>query len=121
MMSKRFDPRLFHNIAINLKNNKDIDQEGRYRTSVGRAYYAAFLITRNRLKLKGKSFDKNKQHKDVREYLKVLNQEYLASQLKTLFDYRVKADYKLNERFNHDLCKKCIIISQEIINSIENF
>ncbi len=119
-MRKKFNPQIYLEIAKYLKDNNDLNLEGRIRCAVGRAYYAAFLLIRNKLKQKGRFFDKNRQHKEVREYLKILNQNFLANQLETLFNYRVSADYKLRAEFNDATCDKCLIISEEIINSIES-
>ena len=118
-MRERFNPEIFLEIAKYLRKNKNLDEIGRLRTSIGRSYYAAFLCTRDHLERKGKSFKKEAQHQDVRDYLKVLNQDFLAAQLETLFSYRVDADYMLKAEISKVLCDKCILLSQTIIESIE--
>lgn len=118
-MRAKFSPETFLEIAKYLRDNKTISEIGRFRTSINRAYYAAFLLSRTRLELKGKSFKKEAQHQDVRDYLKDLNQDFVATQLETLFSYRVDADYILKAEINKALCDKCILLSETIIESIE--
>lgn len=102
---------------------ENLEEKGRFRISIGRAYYSAFLLTRTRLERRGQSFGTDAQHKEVRDFLKTIHMEYMADLLKELFDYRVDADYYLgysvNNSINLALCEKCIIIAEEIIEQIE--
>ena len=49
-MRKLFNPEIFLDIAKKIKENRDLDEQGKFRTVIGRAYYAAFLTTREHLK-----------------------------------------------------------------------
>ena len=121
---KGFDPVEFLKIAKKLLLIKDLDEKGKFRTSIGRAYYSAFLLIRTKLKRNGFKFEKEKQHKKVRDSLKSIGMGYMADQLKELFDYRIDADYFLsdlvNKSINRSLCNKCIIIAELVIEEIED-
>jgi len=122
---KDFNPLDFLEIAKKLLLIDDLDEKAKFRTSIGRAYYSAFLLTRTRLERnKGINFGKEKQHKEVRDSLKLIGMDYMADQLKTLFDYRTNADYYLavsvNKSINDSLCNKCIIIAEQVIEEIED-
>ena len=102
----------------------ELDEKGRFRTSISRAYYSAFLLARTKLERKrGGKFDTEAQHKEVRDFLKKIRMDYMADQLKELFDCRVDVDYYLcdsiNKSINRSLCKKCIRIAEMIIEKIE--
>lgn len=122
-MSKDFNPGIFLAIAKRLLDIEDLDEKGRFRTSIGRAYYSAFLLTRTRLERKGKRFGTDAQHKEVREFLKTIHMDYMADLLNTLFESRRDADYYLsdskNKSINKSLCDKCIGIAEAIIEKVE--
>lgn len=103
---------------------EDLEEKGRFRTSIGRCYYSAFLLTRTRLERKGISFGTEAKHKEVRDFLKKIHMDYMADQLKELSDYRIDADYYLsdsiNKSINRSLCNKCIRIAEMIIEKIED-
>ncbi len=118
-MSFPFDPRLFLEIANQLLNDSHYEMEGRIRTSIGRAYYAAFLLARKRLQDIGYSFaDVYRLHKDVIETLMDINTS-VGNKLNTLFDHRVDADYRTEARITQELGKSCVRLSEHIIDSIE--
>lgn len=97
-----------------------MDEQGKIRTAIGRAYYAAFLTTREYLrKHKGKTFDKERQHQYVLDVLDELDENDLKNWLDSLRDNRVRADYYLNHLLDMDICEKSIVLSKEIINSLE--
>lgn len=114
-----FNPEIFLKVAKEIKDNKSLDEQRRFRTSIGRAYYAAFLKTREHLSYRGYSFDKDHQHQDVLDALDDLNQNNLKTWLDNLRDNRVNADYFLSKVVHEGLCEKSLILSEEIINSIE--
>ena len=68
---------------------------------------------------KGKTFDKEHQHKDVLDVLDDLDEYDLKNWLDRLRDNRVNADYYLNIILDMNLCEKSILLSEEIINSLE--
>ncbi len=121
---KGFNPLDFLDIAKKLLLIDDLNEKAKFRTSIGRAYYSAFLLTRTRLERKGIKFGKEKQHKEVRNSLKSIGMDGMADQLKVLFDYRRDADYYLavsvNKSINDSLCNKCIIIAEQVIEEIED-
>lgn len=123
-LSNNFDPEIFLDIAKKLLVIDDLDEKGKYRTSLGRTYYSAFLLTRTRLEKKGIKFGEEGQHKEVRDRLKSIGMNYMADQLKELFDYRRDADYYLsksiNKIINKSLCYKCIVIAEQVIGKIED-
>ena len=121
---KGFDPVEFLNIAKKLLLINDLNEKGKFRTSIGRAYYSAFLLIRTRLERKGIKFGEEKQLKEVRNSLKSIDKDYMADQLKELFDYRIDADYYLidsvNKSISRSLCNKCILIAEQVIEGIED-
>lgn len=119
MVRTFFSPEIFLDVAKKIKESSNLNEQGKLRTSIGRAYYAAFLVAREYLKRFGIRFEKERQHQKVIDALDDLNQEFIKNQLEELRDFRVKADYYLNILVNMDLCEKCIILSEEIITSIE--
>ncbi len=120
LLKNRFNPLIFLEIAKKIKQSQNLDEKGKLRTSIGRAYYAAFLTVRSRLERKGGIFVKDKQHYEVREYLKTLGHDIIADFLEKLFEKRVDADYILTAKINEIIYDKCLMISEEIIESIED-
>ncbi len=119
-MRKFFDPAIFLDIAKKIKEKSDLDEQGKARTIIGRAYYAAFLTIREYLKIhKAKRFSKEHQHQDVLDTLDDLDQQHLRNMLETLRDNRIDADYFLNKTIDINICKKSIILSEQIITSVE--
>ncbi|MFW9878844.1 MAG: HEPN domain-containing protein [Candidatus Thorarchaeota archaeon] len=116
-----FNPEIFLSIAKKILKYKDIDEQGKFRTVIGRAYYAAFLAVREYLiRYRGRTFDKERQHQDVIDALDTLDAYNVKYLLERLRDNRVNADYYLYKMLTLSLCKKSISISEEIINSIED-
>ena len=120
MVKKFFNPEIFLNVAKKIKESINLDEQGKFRTAIGRAYYAAFLTAREYLKFhKAKKFDKDRQHQDVLDALDELEQYDLKNWLDKLRDNRVNADYALNIWIEMELCEKSLMLSEEIINSVE--
>ncbi len=120
-MHSAFDPEEFLELARFLKEDSNPPSAGRLRTSISRAYYAAFLKTKIKLESLGYSFSNDSRiHWDVRAYLREkLKKSDISSDLERLFDFRVKADYDTYARISEQLCGKCIKLSEQIINLIE--
>ena len=119
-MTHFFHPEIFLDIAKQIKDCRDLNEEGKHRVSIGRAYWAAFLTTREYLKrFKGWTFGEKKQHKEVLDALDILNEEFIKNELEKLAKNRVNADYYLNISIEKELCENCLTISEDIINSIE--
>ena len=118
-MTHFFHPEIFLDIARRIKDYSDLNEEGKHRVSIGRAYYAAFLTAKEYLKYRGREIRGRSQHRAVLNALDALNQEFIKNQLDSLRKSRVDADYHLNISINKELCEKCLIISEDIINSLE--
>ncbi len=83
-----FNPMKFLDVAIQLAKNGD---EANLRIAVGRAYYAVFLVTRDKLGIKATE----DSHKKVLEALHNRNHITLKDQLKAVRDLRTVADYEM--------------------------
>lgn len=115
-----YDPRRFLEIANRLLLDSNYERQGRIRTAIGRAYYAAFLLSMKKLQELGHSFRRiHRLHKDVIDTLMKSRYYSIGSKLNTLFEYRVDADYKMESRITPELGKLCIRLSEHIISSIE--
>lgn len=113
-----YDPEGFLELANNLLDDENYDFEGRTRTAIGRAYYAAFLFTLKRLQELGANFREDYRiHKAVIEKLKTKNAG-LGSKLNALFDYRVDADYKMNAQVTN-LGKTSCRFAEHIIRRVK--
>lgn len=89
-MCSCFDPRGFLGTAQTLAASGD---ESSLRTAVGRAYYAVFLVTRDRLGVT----QTDGTHAEVRNRIgRRNNGERLEDQLKQLYKLRTTADYILD-------------------------
>lgn len=120
-MKESFDPEIFLEISKQLRKIKILDFDGRLRTAIGRSYYAAFLKSLIKLQSLGESFpDNSRIHYEIREALHKKRKSNIASKLNTLFELRVKADYKLNAKVDDTIYQKSISLSENIINLIEN-
>lgn len=120
-MRASFNPEFFLDIAKMIKENNSLNEQGKIRTIIGRAYYAAFLCAREHLKIhKARAFDKEHQHQDVLNALDDFEANDLKQWLDQLRDKRVNADYHLNSSLDMNLCEKCLRLSEEIINGIED-
>ena len=119
-MQVAYDPRQFLEIADRLIRDSRYEKEGRIRTAIGRAYYAAFLVAKKRLQELGYSFRRiHRLHKDVIDRL-MKNKHYLiGSKLNTLLDYRVDADYKMRAQITSTLGESSIRLAEAIINAID--
>ena len=120
MMKGTFNPEIFLGIAKRIKEDKTLNEQGKIRTIIGRAYYAAFLSAREYFILyKAKSFDKEHQHQDVIDALDEFDAYHLKNWLEQLRDNRVKADYNLRIFLDMNFCENSLLLSKEIIDGIE--
>ncbi len=94
--------------------------ESGFRTSVGRAYYAAHHIVKAWLEGNGWKPKKKRggTHKQVINALKDLDTT-AGSLLKKLFDLRVRSDYKLHKQVDAGRMGESIELSKEIQTRIE--
>lgn len=111
-----FDPVEFFYIARKLYKASETLDSGTARTCINRAYYAAFLVAREKSKNKS---DGVGVHSDVIAHYKKKTPK-LGNQLSTLFYKRKKADYELNG--NSIITKrdsgKAISQAKEILESL---
>ncbi len=115
-----FDPRQFLDLADALLDDSKYEKQGRIRTCIGRAYYAAFLLSMKKLQEIGHSFrEVDRLHKDVISTLMNEKKHFISSQLDKLREYRVNADYKMKSKITSELGKRCIMLSRKIMHSIE--
>lgn len=113
-----FNPQEFLELAERLTNDSRYGLTSRTRTAIGRAYYAAFLLTKKRLEELGMSFrDVDRLHQQVITGLNEKNSG-LANRLNTLREHRVDADYEMRASMDINLAKKCVSISQYVIHSL---
>lgn len=89
-MPEPFNPRAFLELAEEL--GSDSDDEARLRTAISRAYYALFLIAREKT---GVPDTAEGPHSAVRRALKQRGFRIIANKLEDLFMLRVVADYQL--------------------------
>lgn len=100
-----FDPKQFLILAKFIMDDSDYDEETRYRTAVGRAYYAAHLVSKKTFEDIGVKFpiedDKNMGiiHMMVIDHLLKIN-DPIGRMLKSLRKIRNKADYNMDWKFD---------------------
>lgn len=90
-----FDPLKFLTLAEQLAVNAGVD-EAHYRSAVSRAYYALFLLARQRLEATGRFVPSTRgdDHRDVIAVLRSMSQRD-GDQLDKLRAERNRADYNL--------------------------
>lgn len=107
-------------IADHLLRDSHYEKEGRIRTAIGRAYYAAFLLAMKKLQERGHSFlDVHRLHKDVIDRMMKYKYHSIGSKLNTLLEHRVDADYKMNARITSTLGEACVRLAEVLIGEIE--
>ena len=121
-MTEIFNPLIFLEIAKRLMNDKNYNDVGRWRTSIGRAYYAAFLITFEKLKDAGfRIKDTNRMHQEVIEKISDEGFTRTSNKLEKLRKFRVQADYYLIEPIRMHQCRSSINLSEIIIKELETY
>lgn len=114
------DAKLFLELANSLLSDKSYGYEAAWCTAVGRAYYAAFLKTKERLESLGCNFaDVDKIHQQVIIRLMERNTD-VGNMLDTLRSRRVDADYYMSKSIPPDLAKRCTKLSERILGSLVN-
>lgn len=111
-----FDPNNFLNLATRLK---DSSNEAEIRTSISRAYYAAFLIAREWLVDRSETFPNDgRDHNLVAQGLKRHIDRTTGDKLKHLCRrMRGKADYDLNLQFSSFHANDAIRMANVIIGN----
>lgn len=116
VISITFDPIDFLKLAKSLYNNND---EGSLRTSISRAYYAVFLMCREKIKQKYSNvlqgYEKDHGvHQAVIKALKSLKLYDISDKLDGLRRMRVKADYELSINVNKRDVEKALKLANYI-------
>jgi uncharacterized protein (UPF0332 family) len=108
-------------VAEILANSEEKDKEAIFRTSISRAYYAAYhevAETYSYIKQIPRSdhvFDNHQQFiRTLRQEPKKSNFKTLGNQLNSLKSDRIKADYKLNDTVSCGTAKKSCSASKRI-------
>lgn len=109
-----FNPLDFLDMAEELKSATD---ETKIRTSIGRAYYAAFLYAREWLRGKNWSlYGDGRDHREVPKGLKHYKGRKLKGKMDSLRrNYRNEADYNLGRGFNERDASDAIKLAQIVI------
>lgn len=117
---KRFSPRKFLKLATLLIADKKYEEPCRIRTSVGRAYYAAFLYTKAKLQRLGYTFpDDHTVHTAVSDALMDRGDTEIGSKLDELREKRRIADYYMDTPISKVEGNHYVGVSERIINSVE--
>ena len=103
-----FDPANFLPLARKLAGG----DEASARTSVGRAYYASFLIAREKLDLSGLRIPE--VHQRVIEELHIRN-HLIANNLHQLRRMRNNSDYNLHTCINASDARRALMLAERIL------
>jgi uncharacterized protein (UPF0332 family) len=118
--SRRFKPRKFLRLAERLVSDKNYETPCRVRTSIGRAYYAAFLFAKEKLERIGRPFSNDHRvHQEVIDRLFDSENSTIGSQLDLLYQNRRQADYDMYVDLPKTLGDRCIAVSERVIRNIE--
>ena len=119
-----FDPRSFLDLATKLLYDANYGEDARYRTCISRAYYAAHLFTKEKLKEIGATINIEKDerkgviHDKVIDTLETKNKN-LGEMLAKLRDRRGDADYILGAKFTGYGIGLYIADAEYIINEVD--
>lgn len=113
-----FDPCYFLKLSYQLRDDGNYQDESGYRTSVSRAYYAAFLVSRTYLESKKYPLSPSgKAHKEVIDHMAGIN-ILVRNMLFQLRRNRTTADYYLNIEVKKGLANSSLISAQKIIDEV---
>lgn len=113
-----FDPCLLLSLSSALSEDPNYEDESKYRTSISRAYYAAFLVTRSYLESAGYNFPPDSNvHKKVIDYMKNKN-SFISNLLFNLRDRRNNADYNLDAQIKKGITISSMKSAQMVIDEI---
>lgn len=124
MDSSNFNPEDFLNLARVLLADTDPNLENaRYRSSISRAYYAAFLKAREKCAERGGYRYGNSPdvHREVIEDVKgILGDRTSGDFLRSLRELRTKADYDLYPNPNKKKVEEAIDLSDLVIGRVKS-
>jgi uncharacterized protein (UPF0332 family) len=119
-MQQGFDPRKFLDLAKDLTIDGDYERDARARTAMGRLYYSVFLLAWQKLREKGIPIENDdKIHQSVIETYNDNRLSNIGNGLHQLRDKRRDADYYMMTSVTLADCKKCIELSDYIIDLID--
>jgi len=104
----------FLEAADTIYKKNESREEIYYRCSASRAYYAAFHVAKKHFHLPRKT-----RHITVIDILKK-NHRSTGEKLKELKELREDADYELDKYISQYIADKCIKLSNNIINKLNN-
>lgn len=120
-----FKPRKFLKLAERLINDPSgrYEEPSRIRTSVGRAYYASFLYTKEKMERSGiKVPEDHMVHDFVIDTLMDMDRKEtttIGSKLDKLRENRRIADYYMDTPIRMNEGKFLVRLSEEVINGVE--
>lgn len=116
-----FDPLDFYLLSKQISEDPDYPEQSRRRTAIGRAYYAAFLVSYVFLMKMGSSINSGQIHRDVREHLMRFDTR-IGSKLESLHNhYRVPCDYHLELDIDRKMADNAFSLTEEILRSFEKY
>jgi uncharacterized protein (UPF0332 family) len=114
-----FNPRDFLDAARCINLRQPVPGESRYRSTMGRAYYSAFLAVREAIRRRfSHQHDYHPGHFQLAEaLLRHANADVrrLGAPLNTLRSNRAHADYKLNDAFVEDQADESIVDAERVL------
>lgn len=120
-MAHLFNPEEFLEIARDIIEDEKYPLSGRFRTSIGRAYYAAFLMARKKLgELGERLVEEQKIHAELRDKLRKIGRVDISKSLEDLFSLRIDADYFPKIKINQATCFNALGYAENIINLINS-
>ena len=114
-----FNPQLLLDLANKLYEDPNYDDEARYRTSISRAYYAAYLTARCKLESTCINFTKKSTaHEEVSDALRDID-KHASNMLYNLRKHRNKADYNLDIKIQKGQALACLKSSKFIVDKFD--
>ncbi len=120
------DPFEFVQVAEDLANSPG-DEEAVFRTSVSRAYYAAFHEVADAYAEKKNVSRSDRLFENHQNFIRTLRElraepkfKKLGNQLNDLKSDRIKADYKLHQDISRNTARKSCAASRRIFSGCQN-
>jgi hypothetical protein len=114
-----FDPKKFLELGNKLLLDIRYDEDARIRTSIGRCYYATFLVAWRKMVRSGVKFvDKTRIHQEVKDAYMDGGYSEIGNKLDQLREMRRRADYEMGAEIAMNECKQCAQLSEYTIQLI---
>ena len=113
-----FDWLLYLNVADKLIF---FESEAGFRSAISRAYYGVFGEVRNRLEIKGLTFNQSNIHQQVIEWLTSQNDpgiKKIGWDLYYLRSERNRSDYNNRVSFDRQRAEKSLILARSLVHDI---